>query len=185
MRLSPYKFRSTLLRFLTAMALLSALIQCAVPREPYKAYAGEPRSESQLVLLRGAIFSRQDWLNRYVDAIRFLSVDGRAIENSENFNEILVTPGFHDITVYFSWDTGSQRGLAPALVEYASTRSTVSRSLTLNAEAGKLYHVRGDPVFVQDEGRDITGLAYVDFWIEDESGNIVGSPDQGRYIPDP
>lgn len=170
-------------RFLPLVVCL-LLVNCITPQEPYKAYEGEERSRSQLALLVGEIFLRQDWINRYIDKIRFLSVDGRDIDNSLRFDEILITPGRHDIRVYFSWDTGSQRGLAPALVEYSSTRTTVSRTLSFNARAGRRYHVRGDPVYVADQERDITTLAYVDFWIEDENGNTVVSREEGRYVPD-
>lgn len=164
--------------------ILPLLAACVAPQSPYKAYVGEERSSAQLALLKGAFYSRRDWLNRYVDTIRFLSVDGQQIENSGRFDEILVTPGAHEITVYFSWDTGSQRGLAPALVDYASTKGTLSRTFTVNVNAGQLYHVRGNPIFVEDKSRDITGLTHVDFWVEDEYGNMVVSKEQGRYIPE-
>jgi len=164
--------------------ILPQLVACMAALGPYKAYEGEERAQTQLALLRGAFFSRQDWINRYVDTIRFLSVDGQPIYNSNSVDEILVSPGTHEITVYFSWDTGSLRGLAPALIDYASTRSSLSRTFTFNVSAGRLYHVRGNPIFVEDESRDITGLTHVDFWVEDDRGNMVVSREQGRYIPE-
>jgi hypothetical protein len=163
---------------------LSQLVACAGPIGPYKAYEGEERAQTQLALLRGAFFSRQDWLNRYVDTIRFLSVDGQSIDNADSVNEILVTPGLHEITVYFSWDTGSQRGLAPALVDYAVTGEALSRTFTFNVDAGQLYHVRGNPIFAEEDTRDITGLTHVDFWVEDDFGNMVVGREQGRYVPE-
>jgi len=175
--------RSTLTRTLVLLLGVFALSACITPPEPFRAYQGSA-VEEQLASFTGAAFFRQDWLNRYVDAVRFMNVNGEAIENSENINEILVRPGVHEITVYFSWDTGSQRGLAPALVDYAASRDTLSRTLRVNATAGRRYMVYGDPVFAAGGSRDITGLAYVDFWIEDEFGNPVVTREQGRYVPD-
>ncbi|MDB9968216.1 hypothetical protein OAE08_00905 [Gammaproteobacteria bacterium] len=42
-------------------------------------------------------------LNRYLDIIRFIEVDGIPITNSDQHRSIQITPGFHDIKVYFSW----------------------------------------------------------------------------------
>ena len=165
------------------LLILPLLNQCISPPVPYKAYSGNERPVNQLALIQGAGYVRQDWLNRYVDRVRFLSIDGHDIENSEHFNELLVAPGLHEITVYFSWDMGSQRGLAPALVDYASSRNTLSRTLTFNVNGDRIYLVSGEPAFVEDAVEDITGLAHVDFWVEDEYGNIVVSREQGRYVP--
>ena len=165
--------------FLPILAMLSG---CASINEAYKAYTGETRPAMQLSLVEGAQFNRQDWLNRYVDTVRFSSVDGNDIEFSDAYSSIQITPGFHDLRVYFYWDLGSQRGLAPALVSYASTRDSLSRTLRFNALAGENYTVRAQPVFSEGR-RDVTTLLYVDFWIEDRLGTEIVSREEGRYIP--
>ena len=151
----------------------------------YQAYPGPDRPQSQIAVLEGQQYLRQDWLNRYVDAVRFFRIDGAVLEESANYGRIELLPGPHEVTVYFYWDLGSQRGLAQALVQYASSRQTLSRTLNFNAEAGNHYTVMAAPVFAEDGPRDITNMAYVDFWIVDEDGNEVGSREQGRYISIP
>ncbi|MEX0619120.1 MAG: hypothetical protein WDZ76_00535 [Pseudohongiellaceae bacterium] len=171
------------MRFPALLLACTLLLQCAVPAGAYKGYRGEERPVDQLALVRGEVYSRLDWINRFDDAVRFFSVDGRAIENSERFRTIRVTPGSHDIRVYFSWDMGNRRGLAPALVTYAANRESMSRTLTLTVEAGEEYLVRAEPVF-DSEIQDITTLSYVDFWVVDSDDNIVVSREEGRYRPE-
>ena len=174
----------TITRKTTLLTLLLTLAGCVSTPGPYKAYEGAEMRPAQLALVTGESYVRRDILNVYVDRIRFMSVDGRPIENSERFNEIQLAPGYHDVTVYYSWDMGVQRGLAPALVNYAANRESIRRTLRLHAEAGKTYIVKGDAVFVS-ERREIVSLSHVDFWIEDDSGRVVVSRDEGRYIASP
>ncbi|MFM1895551.1 MAG: hypothetical protein RLZZ385_625 [Pseudomonadota bacterium] len=168
----------------TVILLLSMLAGCVTPAGPYKAYEGAEMRPAQLALVTGETYIRRDVLNVYVDRIRFMSVDGRPIENSERFDEIQLAPGYHDVTVYYSWDTGSQRGLAPALVNYAASRESIRRTLRLHAEAGKTYLVKGDAAFIT-ERREIVSLTHVDYWIEDDSGRIVVSREEGKYVASP
>ncbi len=148
----------------------------------YRAYSGETLSELQVAQIRGESYSRQDWLNRYVDSVRFARVDDVPIEESVVYNRVEVTPGFHDVRVYYYWDLGTQRGLAQALVQYASTQDTLSRTLRFNALAGEQYTVRAQPVFKEGR-RDITNIAHVNFWVEDSRGNTVVSRDAGAFAP--
>jgi len=148
----------------------------------YQAYSGERRSDMQVATLEGAQFLRQDWLNRYIDAVRFSQVDDLTIDNSVLYNRLEITPGYHDITVYFYWDMGSARGLAPALVSYAASRDSLSRTLRFNARAGERYRVLAEPSFSADR-QDITTLTHVDFWVEDSAGNAIVSRREGRYVP--
>lgn len=168
------------------LALLLALLPaaCNTVAGAYQAYAGPALQPGELARVEGARFLRTDWINRLTDSIRFMSVDGRPVESPERYSAIDLMPGVHDITVYFSWDMGSQRGLAPALVTYAASRDTINRTLRVNVEAGKTYIVRGDPVF-SSPVQDITSLSYVDFWVEDEEGNIVVTREQGAYLASP
>ncbi len=136
----------------------------------------------QVAYLEGEQYLRQDWLNRYIDAVRFASVDDYLVEESSRYRRIAVTPGFHDVEVYFYWDLGSQRGLSQALVQFASGRETLSRSIRFNARAGETYSVHAQPVFGEGR-RDITNLTHVDFWVEDEAGNEIVSKEEGRFIP--
>lgn len=168
---------------MTLIGLALVLAACVAPLEPYRAYEGEVRSESQLAMISGAHYARQDWINRYIHKVRISSVNGQAIENSERIDDILVTPGTHEISVYFSWDTGSQRGLAPALIEFVESQDTLRRDLQLTVDAGQRYYVRASLNFTEDGARDITQLTHVDFWVEDESGNMVVSLEEGRYVP--
>ncbi len=164
---------STLLLFLAA---------CAAPA-PYKAYFGDPRQDMQLATVQGGSFIRTELLNRYLDTIRFIEVDDIPVTNSDQYRAIQIAPGFHDIRVYFYWDLGSLRGLAPAMVDYSRTRDTISRTLRFNARAGENYTVMATPHF-NDARHDITTLTHVDFWVEDEEGHEIVSKEDGRYKPE-
>lgn len=159
------------------------LSACSTDIGVYKAYLGTPRADLQVAQVSGAQFIRTDWINRYIDAVRFLAVDDMIIENPEEFRSIQIKPGYHDLKVYFSWDTGSQRGLAPALVNYAASRDTMNRTLRFNALSGERYTVQAEPVF-NSRRNEITDLLYVDFWIEDRAGNEIVSRESGRYLPE-
>lgn len=161
---------------------LALLLGGCLSGSVYQVYEGEPLSPMQVSTLEGAQFLRQDWLNRYVDAVRFSRVDDTPIDNSVAYNRLEVEPGFHDVTVYFYWDMGSVRGLAPALVSYAATRETLSRTLRFNARAGETYQVMAEPHFTA-ERQDITTLSHVDFWVVDSNGNEIVSREAGRYVP--
>ncbi len=91
-----------------------------------------------------------------------------------------MSPGEREVEVYYYWDMGARKGLAPAIANYASSRDTVSRTLKFNAEPGKIYEVKAAPKLSGSPG-DITSLDYVDFWIEDSDGRIVLSRAQGRF----
>jgi len=165
--------------------LVSILLAACASSTAYQAYPGPARPASQVAVLVGQQYLRNDWLNRYVDAVRFSHVDGEPIERSQNYSRVEITPGEHSVTVYFYWDMGSQRGLAPALVQYASSRQTLSRTLSFQTRPGVQYTVMAEPVFTEAGQRDITNLAYVDFWVMDERGNQVLDREHGRYIPMP
>jgi len=166
---------------LLLLPLLLALTACAAGA-PYKAYLGGPREDMQIATVQGGSFIRVEMLNRYLDTIRFIEVDGIPVTNSDQHRSIQITPGFHDIKVYFSWDLGSQRGLAPAMVDYSKNRENISRTLRFNARAGESYSVMATPVF-DDTRHNITSLSYVDFWVEDDEGTNIVSKEAGRYQP--
>jgi hypothetical protein len=136
----------------------------------------------QLATVQGGSFIRVEMLNRYLDTIRFIEVDGIPVTNSDQHRSIQITPGFHDIKVYFSWDLGSQRGLAPAMVDYSKNRENISRTLRFNARVGESYSVMATPVF-DDTRHNITSLSYVDFWVENDEGTDIVSKEAGRYQP--
>jgi len=164
------------------LAVILLLASCASVQVPYKAYRGEARPLAELARVKGDVFYRQDWLNSYVDAVRFYRVDGREIENSRAYEEILLLPGMREIDVYYSWDMGARIGLAPALVNYAATRENTSRTLRLQMEAGRTYSVKAEPVFDGNPG-DIESLSHVDFWVEDDTGRVVLTREEGRTRP--
>jgi len=160
--------------------LLSA---CAIIDTPYRAYDGAELPLSQLALVKGDFYYRKDWLNSYVDAVRFQRVDDHPIENSRAWDEVVMQPGLRELEVYYSWDMGARIGLAPALASYASSRETVSRTLQFRVEPGKVYSVKAEPVFSGNPG-DIASLDYVDFWVEDSEGLVVLSREEGRFQSD-
>lgn len=164
------------------LSVLLGLAACSAPA-PYKAYFGDPRQDMQLSTVKGASFVRTDLLNRYIDTIRFIEVDEIPVTNSDQHRSIQIAPGFHDIKVYFSWDLGSLRGLAPAMMDYSKTRENISRTLRFNARAGESYSVMADPVF-NDSRHDITTLSHVNFWVENEDGIEIVSKEAGRYQPE-
>jgi len=158
------------------------LLSCA-GISTFQAYEGDARSNIQVALLSGAQYLRQDLINRYVDSVRFTRVDTIQVDGSREYDSVAVAPGFHDVTVYFYWDLGSTRGLAPALVSYAASRETLSRTLRFNALAGQSYTIHAQPVFNEgEEQRDITTISHVDFWVEDGNGNEIVTRAQGRYV---
>lgn len=170
------------LRVFSLLCVAAVLSGCITAETPYKGYAGDIRPASELALVKGDYFYRKDWLNSYVDAVRFLRIDGDQIENSRAYDEVFLSPGMRELQVYYSWDMGARKGLAPALVSYASSRETTSRVLHIRAEAGKVYSVKASPVFDGDPG-DIGSLTHVDFWVEDSEGHIVLSKEEGRFRP--
>ncbi|MDP6536649.1 MAG: hypothetical protein QGG02_10050 [Gammaproteobacteria bacterium] len=169
-------------RFLLLVCVMMAMTGCAGIALPYKAYLGEIRQDLQLSTLAGSSYQRVDMINRYVDTVRFMSVDEISIQNSQQYDSIQIEPGFHEVRVYFSWDLGVQRGLAPAMVDYARTRDHVSRTLRFNARAGESYSVNAQPFF-DSPSRNITTLSHVDFWVVDANGTEIVTQEQGRYIP--
>lgn len=177
---SPQTRGRKVCRTIAIIAAVVVLTSCVVVETPYRAYEGDERPASELALVRGDYFYRKDWLNSYVDAVRFQSVDGHVIENSRAWEEVLVSPGELEVEVYYYWDMGARMGLAPAIANYASSRETVSRTLTFNAERGKVYKVKAAPKLSGSPG-DITSLDYVDFWVEDSEGRIVLSRAEGRF----
>ena len=163
------------------LSLLASLSAC-LGGTAYRVYEGDPRPSNSVAVLEGAQFLRQDWLNRYVDSVRFSSVDDTMVDNNVAYNRIEIEPGIHDVHVYFYWDMGTARGLAPALVSYAASRDTLSRTLRFHARAGQVYRVMAEPHFSGDR-QDITSLSHVDFWIEDQNGNQIVSRRDGSYFP--
>ncbi|NKB32200.1 MAG: hypothetical protein GKR91_03800 [Pseudomonadales bacterium] len=172
-----------MMRKILFLVLLPLILSSCAGYSTFQAYQGDTRSDMQVATLSGAQYLRQDWINRYIDSVRFTSVDEIQVDNSREYNTVAIAPGFHDITVYFYWDLGSTRGLAPALVSYAASRETLSRTLRFNARAGETYTVHAQRVFDEaEEQRDITTIDHVDFWVEDESGYEIVSREDGRYI---
>ena len=182
MTISCRLFRSRRLRRLLLLPALLALLACSSVQLPYKAYRGDERPATALALVRGDFFYRKDFLNSYVDAVRFQRVDDHVIENSRAWGEVQMMPGDRELEVYYSWDMGARIGLAPAMVSYASSREAISRTLRFKAEAGKRYAVKAEPVFNGNPG-DIGSLVHVDFWVEDDTGRVVLSREEGRYKP--
>ena len=170
------------LRLLAGIPILLVLLTGCIGSGTFRAYEGELRSELSTAVITGQAYLRQDWLNRYVDSVRFQRVDDIPVEESLIYNSVEVAPGFHEVEVFFYWDLGNQRGLTQALVQYAATRESMSRTLRFNARAGGRYLVRAQPVFGQGR-REITNLSHVNFWVEDSDGNVIVTREQGRYIP--
>lgn len=172
--------QSSLARLSLVVFALLFFTSCSVISMPYRAYTGAERPRAELALVRGDYFYRKDWLNSYVDAVRFQRVDDYVIENSRAWNEVLMQPGMREVEVYYSWDMGARIGLAPAIANYASSRDALSRTLRFNVEPGKEYAVKAAPVFSGSPG-DITTLSYVDFWVEDSMGRVILTREQGRF----
>lgn len=170
-----------LLTLIPKLLLLLLLTGCA-GSYTYKAYLGAPRETLEVAMISGFQYTRRDSINRYMDAVKFSGIDGNQIENSLGYNSIEVAPGFHDVSVYYYWDMGSQKGLASALVSYASARDSLNRTLRFNARVGMTYSVKAKPSFTGDS-EDITSLSHVDFWIEDQNGIEIVSKEAGRYQP--
>lgn len=178
------RYGRSLGRAFVMAGVATILASCVAIEMPYRAYDGEERPTSELALVRGDYYYRKDWLNSYVDAVRFQRVDKHVIENSRAWDEVLMNPGEREVEVYYYWDMGARMGLAPAIASYASSRETVSRTLKFNAEPGKTYRIKAAPKLSGSPG-DITSLDYVDFWVEDSDGHIILSKAEGRFQPTP
>ena len=164
------------------LALGALLGGCVTNSQAFKAYVGEVNSQMQVSVIRGGQLVRNDLMNRYVDVVRFLRVDDMQLNSREQIAAVEVVPGYREIEVYYSWDHGSQRGLGPALVDYAAAQTEVSRVLRFTAQPGEIYTVRAEPTF-QGDRQDITTLAAVDFWVEDSEGIAVVPPEKARIQP--
>ena len=135
----------------------------------------------QSAVIRGGEQVRTDLMNRYVDMVRFLRVDEHRLASTDKVGAVEVPAGQHEIEVYYSWDHGSQRGLAPALVDHALAQVEVRRVLRFEAMPGETYTVQAEPRF-QGERQNITTLSHVEFWVEDEAGAVVVSANTRRAI---
>jgi len=171
------------LKQVALILLLGSIFSGCSSSLTYKAYLGEPKAPLRVSRIQGSQYIRQDSINRYVDAVKFASIDDSKIDDSRSFRTIEVEPGFHDIEVYFYWDMGSQKGLGPALVNYATSQENLSRKLRFNARAGMEYVVKAKPFFDESLKEDITTLSYVDFWVEDANGIEIVSKEAGQYNP--
>jgi hypothetical protein len=174
--------KQNFLHKLILISLSLVLMSSCAGLASYKAYEGPVLPSMQLSVVEGDQYMRREWINRYTDAIHFIAVDGNAVENNTEHSSIEITPGFHDLRVYYLWDLGSQRGLGPALVNYSASRDALSRTLRFNARSGERYTVKARLHF-NSNSQDITTLSHVDFWMEDQRGNEIVSRADGRYIP--
>lgn len=166
------------------LALVAAtLVSCTSMSSTFTATVGELGGSVQSAMIRGGEMVRTDLMSRYVDMVRFLRVDDHRLASTDKIGAVEVPAGQHEIEVYYSWDHGSQRGLAPALVDYALAQAEVRRVLRFDAQPGETYTVQAEPKF-QGERRDITTLSHVEFWIEDQAGTVVASADS-RRAPQP
>ena len=168
---------------LLLVAICGGLLSgCVTNVQAFKAYIGDANSQIQTSLVRGGQLVRNDLMNRYVDVVRFLRVDDMELRSNEQIAAVEVVPGHLEIEVYYSWDHGSQRGLAPALVDYAAAQTSVSRVIRFTALPGEIYTVHAEPTFL-GERQDITTLAAVDFWVEDSGGTAVVPPEKAQIQP--
>ena len=162
------------------LALVAAtLVSCTSMSSTFTATVGELGGSVQSAMIRGGEMVRTDLMSRYVDMVRFLRVDDHRLASTDKIGAVEVPAGQHEIEVYYSWDHGSQRGLAPALVDYALAQAEVRRVLRFDAQPGETYTVQAEPKF-QGERRDITTLSHVEFWVEDQAGTVVASADSRR-----
>ena len=90
--------------------LLSAVAVGCGSVGPYQAYSGDRLPANAVATLEGSQYLRQDWLYRYIDAVRFAQVDGEAPVNSVEHERVEIKPGAHEFAVYFYWDIGSAPG---------------------------------------------------------------------------
>lgn len=165
---------------ITGSLLVLVLLSGCLSSYTYRAYLGAPRDALKVASVRGFQYARNDIINRYVDGVRFASIDEVAIADSVSYTALELAPGFHDLAVYFYWDMGSQKGLAAALVSYATEKDSMSRVLRFNAQAGKSYSVKATPHFA-GSNENIASLSHVDFWVEDQNGVEIVSKEAGRY----
>ncbi len=92
------------------MLLLSAVVIGCGAVGTYQAYSGDRLTANAVAILEGSQYLRQDWLNRYIDAVRFAQVDGEVIVNSVEHKRVEIKPGAHEIAVYFCWDMDNAPG---------------------------------------------------------------------------
>ena len=168
----------TISRFLLAL-VAATLVSCTSMSSTFTATVGELGGSVQSAMIRGGEMVRTDLMSRYVDMVRFLRVDDHRLASTDKIGAVEVPAGQHEIEVYYSWDHGSQRGLAPALVDHALAQAEVRRVLRFDAQPGETYTVQAEPKF-QGERRDITTLSHVEFWVEDQAGTVVASADSRR-----
>ena len=84
------------------MLLLSAVVIGCGAVGAYQAYSGDRLTANAVAILEGSQCLRQDWLNRYIDAVRFAQVDGEAIVNSVEHVRVEIKPGDHKLPFTFT-----------------------------------------------------------------------------------
>ena len=83
------------------MFLLS-LVGCGAVG-PYRAYSVDQLSAYSVTTLEGSQYLHQDWVNHYVDVMRFAPVDRKVIVDSAEHEPIKIKSVSHETAVYFCW----------------------------------------------------------------------------------
>ena len=83
------------------MFLLS-LVSCSAVG-PYRAYSVDQLSAYSVTTLEGSQYLHQDWVNHYVDVMRFAPVNRKVIVDSAEYEPLKIKSGSHETAVYFCW----------------------------------------------------------------------------------
>ena len=70
---------------------------------PYRAYSVDQLSDYSVTTLEGSRYLHQDWVNHYVDVIRFAPVDRTVMVDSSKHEPTKIKSGSHETAVYLCW----------------------------------------------------------------------------------
>ena len=152
------------------VSLLSVVAVGCGTAGPHRACSVDQLSVYSVTTLEGPQHLHQDWVNRYIDVMRFALVDRNVIVDNAEHEPIKIISGSHETAVYFCREMGSARGLAAALVAYAAARESMSRTLRFEPSAGEVFRAMAEPKFSFFR-QDVTTLSHVNLWVEDLNGS--------------
>ena len=128
---------------------------------------------------RGFEYLHQDWVNHYVDVMRFVPVDRKVIVDSAEHepiksNRVLTKLPF----------TSARRGQCPwsdsCPASDAAAREPMSRTLRLEALVGEYYRAMAEQKSSSDR-QVTTTLSHVNVWVKDSIGSTSVSNAKGTF----
>ena len=84
------------------LVFLLSLVGCGAVG-PYRAYSVDQLSAYSVTTLEGSQYLHQDWVNHYVDVMRFAPVDRKVMVDSAEQDPTKIESGSYETAVYSCW----------------------------------------------------------------------------------